>query len=87
MLRGQETLPRSFYGLLHENGIDPAQTVLTDVTEDQGCCLAGTLRTCFLARFRESRRRGTGVSGNRAGGHTRGSLAWEADPECLVRIS
>ncbi len=34
MLRDQKSLPSSLYGFLHENGVDPAQTVLTDFTED-----------------------------------------------------
>jgi hypothetical protein len=34
------------YGLLHEHGINPDETTLTDFVEDQGCCLAGTLLTC-----------------------------------------
>ena len=38
-------MPRSFYGLLQEHGINPDETVLTDFVEDQGCCLAGTLLT------------------------------------------
>ncbi len=45
LLRSRESLPRSFYGLLHEHGINPDETVLTDFVEDQGCCLAGTLLT------------------------------------------
>ena len=45
LLRSRESLPRSLYGLLHEHGINPDETALTDFVEDQGCCLAGTLLT------------------------------------------
>lgn len=45
LLRSRESLPRRFYGLINEHGIDPDETVLTDFLEDQGCCLTGTLLT------------------------------------------
>ena len=53
LLRDGRSFPRSFYELLNERGIDTGRAILTDLVEDQGCNLTGTLLTpdCGVVRF------------------------------------